>query len=139
MKNFVVLLLLLSFESYACKPTNNFISPTLENNFKNSDLVFKGKIIKILDMGRSSKPFGNKYRISFEVVKNIKGAKEKMIHLYTFSNSCDTFGQSAILESECIIFANEGVILSGVFSGEASECGDIKIINQRINSLELRK
>ena len=132
-------LLFYSSRSFACRPKSEFVAPSLSENFKKSELIFKGKIISKVDMGKSTQPFGNKYTISFQIEQNLKGTPEKIVNLFSYSNTCDTFGQFAELGSECIIFANQGIILSGVLAGEASACGDVKILNEKIKEISSTK
>jgi hypothetical protein len=135
MKIVIIFIVFLSSKCFACRPQSNFIAPSLEDNYKKSEIVFRGKIISKVDNGKSTDPFGNKYTLSFQVGQNLKGATEKIVNLITFSNTCDTFGQFAEPNSECLIFATQGDIHSGVLSGEASFCGNAKLLNQKIEEI----
>ena len=139
MKILIFFLLIYSARSFACRPKTDFVAPSIRENFKKSEVIFKGKIISKVAMGKSTQPFGHKYTLSFQVEQNVKGSTERIVNLFTYSNTCDTFGQFAELGTECLIFANQGIILSGVLAGEASVCGEANLLNQKIKEIRSMK
>ena len=146
MKKIIMLFLLFSFNSYACRPTANFIAPNLTQNLSKSEFVFSGKVVSIKEIGQSSNPFGTKYEIEFEVVKNLKGVSGKKIKLLSFANTCDRFGQDASVNMECVILADkDNQIISGLLYGEASICKSNymkeseSIFNERLKTLLQKK
>lgn len=123
MKKILILLFLFSLDSYACKPASNFIAPNLIQNLSKSKFVFRGKIVSIKELGQSKDPFGTKFEIEFELIKNFKGVAVKKVKLMSFANTCDRFGQDASTNMECVILADKNSqIISGVLVGEASIC-----------------
>ena len=140
MKALSLILIFISFDSFACKPRADFIAPTIAENYKNAAIVFAGKVMSVKELGRSREPFGMKNQIEFSLVKNIKSAKSKKITLFSYSNTCDTFAQNVSINSYCLIFASQDqLIFAGVLSGESSFCGNSKIIDQKIRELESLK
>jgi hypothetical protein len=124
---------------FACRPAADFKAPTIRESFKAAELVFKGRVISQKDLGPSDNPFGTKYELEFAVEKMYKGKKLDKIVLTTYSSSCDTFGQSSIKESECIVFSTKDLkTVSGLFSGFASTC-DLPNIKSLRSNVEVKE
>lgn len=104
-------------------------------NFKKATHVFKGKILSVTAMGRSTNPFGMKFQIEFEVEKKLKGDSEKSLKLLSYANTCDPFGQDAVAGSECLIFADQNkTIISGFLAGESSDCRP-QVVKERLEAI----
>ena len=120
MKILFIILTLLTFETLACRPSSNFISPTIEENVKRANQIFYGKILAINEKDKNS---NYNYQIEFEISENIKGVQVKKIVLNSLANSCNTFAQRISLNMKCLIFADKnGHIMSSLFDGMAAEC-----------------
>ncbi len=137
MKKILIIFLLYSLSTFACRPASNLVTPTLEENVKKASHIFVGTLIASKEVGKNK---DYNYEVEFQVQESLKGSSAKKVILKSFASSCNRFAQQIEIGFECIIFADkENNLLSSLFDGDASECNPAEKIGASRKSELLKK